>query len=240
MVDCVDCIGNFHFLCYSTTINRRTKIHNQRTFIYNWWTAIVYQGRIILGDFRWIDRYNKDKSIVCIGHVFNVSSAPRFYSSTGSYKFYTGMTEILIDDMCSKSPAGIDREVSACDNISIFFDRFRSRCFSKFSYGWDIRCRFNWWFNWIRGWSTRWNTPLVDILSKTISTNRYWHLFLIDQWNFAVFSRFRKKGKLIGRYFDAKGTPSEHFHNVILAVNRMKKVNHSEQPLFLMNHLIVM
>jgi len=28
--------------------------------------------------------------IINIGHVFNVSSAPRFYSSTGSYKFYTG------------------------------------------------------------------------------------------------------------------------------------------------------
>jgi len=35
--------------------------------------------------------YTKDELYLAIlGHVFNVSSAPRFYSSTGSYKFYTG------------------------------------------------------------------------------------------------------------------------------------------------------
>ena len=45
-------------------------------------------------------------------------------------------------------------------------------------------------------------------------------------------------GKLIGRYFDANGTPTEHFHNVLLAVNRMRKVNYSHQPLFVINHII--
>ncbi|CAF0779119.1 unnamed protein product [Adineta ricciae] len=35
--------------------------------------------------------YTKDELYLAIlGHVFNVSSAPRFYSSTGGYKFYTG------------------------------------------------------------------------------------------------------------------------------------------------------
>ncbi|UJR26163.1 hypothetical protein I4U23_007507 [Adineta vaga] len=35
--------------------------------------------------------YTKDQLYLAIlGHVFDVSSAPRFYSSTGSYKFYTG------------------------------------------------------------------------------------------------------------------------------------------------------
>ena len=35
--------------------------------------------------------FEKLKISINIGHVFNVSSAPRFYSSTGSYKFYTGI-----------------------------------------------------------------------------------------------------------------------------------------------------
>jgi len=35
---------------------------------------------------------NKKRNFyILVGHVFNVSSAPRFYSSTGSYKFYTGI-----------------------------------------------------------------------------------------------------------------------------------------------------
>lgn len=246
MVGCVDCIGNSHFLCYSTTINRRTKIHNQRTFIYSWWTAIVYQGRIIFSNFRWNDCWeNKGNSDICIGHVFNVSSAPRFYSSTGGYKFYTGMTELiggfLINDICPNLPAEMSREVTAGDNISILFDRinlFRSGCFSKFPYGWNIRWRFNRWSNWIRGWRTSWNTSLVDILSKAIFTNWYWNLFSIDRWNFFFF--LSEIGKLIGRYFDTNGAPTEHFHHILLAVNRMKKVNYSHQPLFVINHIIEM
>jgi hypothetical protein len=43
----------------------------------------------ILGKNKYYDLYGKF-IIINIGHVFNVSSAPRFYSSTGSYKFYTG------------------------------------------------------------------------------------------------------------------------------------------------------
>jgi hypothetical protein len=34
--------------------------------------------------------------LIHIGHVFNVSSAPKFYSSTGSYKFYTGIHKTFI------------------------------------------------------------------------------------------------------------------------------------------------
>ncbi|CAF3770421.1 unnamed protein product [Adineta steineri] len=38
-----------------------------------------------------LQSYTKDELYLAIlGHVFNVSSAPRFYSSSGSYKFYTG------------------------------------------------------------------------------------------------------------------------------------------------------
>ncbi|CAF3357796.1 unnamed protein product [Rotaria socialis] len=38
-----------------------------------------------------LQTFTKDELYLAIlGHVFNVTSAPRFYSSTGSYKFYTG------------------------------------------------------------------------------------------------------------------------------------------------------
>lgn len=36
-------------------------------------------------------------------------------------------------------------------------------------------------------------------------------------------------GKLIGRYFDSNGTPTEHFHDVLISVNHMKKVNYYHQ-----------
>jgi len=79
-----------------------------------------------------LQAYTKDELYLAIlGHVFNVSSKPKFYSSTGNYKFYTGRdasrsfhtggssTEDLTDDLTGLT----DEEIDGVYNWLTFYQK---------------------------------------------------------------------------------------------------------------------
>lgn len=116
-----------------------------------------------------LQSFTKDELYLAIlGHVFNVSSAPRFYSSTGSYKFYTGR-----DASRSFYTGGTTSEDLTDD--------------------------------------------LTDLSDDAMAAVYNWLTFY--QKTYPVL------GKLIGRYFDSNGTPTKHFHDVLVSVENMKKKN---------------
>ncbi|CAF3819952.1 unnamed protein product [Rotaria sordida] len=114
-----------------------------------------------------LQSYTKDELYLAIlGHVFNVTSAPQFYSSTGSYKFFTGR------DAARGFHTGGTSAEDLTDDLTGLTDE-------------DIAG--------IYGWLTFYQKQYPQI------------------------------GKLIGRYFDSNGAPTEHFSNVLTSVNIMKK-----------------